>query len=84
MRSIIKYARTVLEDRRRFDKCRGHLYNPNDMSDLTCPTSCYDAEVVVQNGTILAIKEVVRPLESRESDKTLCILFDADKIVDRN
>lgn len=83
----------VLEDRRRFDKCRGHLYNPNDMSDLTCLTSCYDAEVVVQNGTIrvngqlvhldgtiLATKEVVRPLESWESDKTLCILFDADKI----
>ena len=87
----------VLEDRRRFDTCRGHLYNPNDMSDLTCLTSCYDAEVVVQNGTIrvngqlvhldgtiLATKEVVRPLESWESDKTLCTLFDADKIVDRD
>lgn len=86
----------VLEDRRRFDKCRGHLYSPNDMSDLTCLTACYDAKVVVQNGairvngqlvhldgTILATKEVVRPLESWESDETLCTLFDADEIVDR-
>ena len=66
------------------------------MSDLTCLTACYDAKVVVQNGairvngqlvhldgTILATKEVVRPLESWESDETLCTLFDADKIVDR-
>ena len=75
----------VLEDRRRFDKCRGHLYNPNDMSDLTCLTSCYDAKVVVHlDGTILATKECVRPLESWESDDTLCTLFDADKIVDRD
>ena len=87
----------VLEDRRRFDKCRGHLYSPNDMSDLTCLTACYDAKVVVKNGTILvngqlvhldgtilATKECVRPLESWESDKTLCALFDADKIVDQD
>ena len=87
----------VLEERERFDKCRGHLYSPNDMSDLTCLTSCYDAKVVVENGTIrvdgqlvhrdgtiLATKEVVRPLENWESDETLCILFDADKIVDRD
>lgn len=83
----------VLEEREWFDKCRGHLYSPNDMSDLTCLTSCYDAKVVIENGrirvndqlvhldgAILATKECVRPLESWETDETLCTLFDADEI----
>ena len=41
-------------------------------------------QVVQLDGTNIADKEGVRPLESWESDKTLCTLFDADKIVDRD
>ena len=85
----------VLEKRERFNKCRGHLYNARNMSDLICLTSCYDAKVVIQDGKvlvngetvdpgrwILATGKFVRPLESRETDRTLCALLDADKIAD--
>lgn len=76
-------------------KGRGHLYNTRNMSDLICLTSCYDAKVTIRGGKILvngktvdpggwilATRKVVRPLESWETDKTLCTLLDADEITD--
>ena len=84
-----------LEERKLFDKCPGHLYNTRNMSDLIALTSCYDAKVVIRDGKILvngktidpgkwilANSNLVRPVESWETDRTLCIMFDADEISD--
>nr|DAD93083.1 MAG TPA: hypothetical protein [Siphoviridae sp. ctHEr2] len=85
----------ILEEKKLFDKCPGHLYNTRNMSDLIALTSCYDAKVVIRDGKILvngktvdpgkwilATRKVVRPVERWETDETLCILFDADEISD--